>query len=97
MIRFVLLLLAIALLCAWLAPDNRFGESCARDLESHAFAMNFGHGALDDDPPAQSELDRRPPRQVVRRAATGAAMTAAHKRKRVTPFISKKPLAIAFT
>ena len=97
MVRFALLLLAIALLCAWFAPDSKLGESCARALESHVVATkHFGHGNLEDqegDPPAQFELDRRPTRQVARRDATGAAATAAHKRKRVTPFISKKVAA----
>lgn len=93
----MLLLLAVALLCAWLAPDSRLGESCARALESHVVAMrHFGHGDLDDEAEnslAQFELDRMPPRHVATRAATGAAVTAAHKRKRVTPFISKKVAA----
>jgi len=97
MIRFVLLLLAIALLCAWFAPDSRLGESCARALESHVVAMrHFGPGDLEDEerhPLAQFEVDRMPPRRAARRSATGAAVTAAHRRKRVTPFISKKVAA----
>ena len=97
MIRFVLLLLAITLLCEWFAPDSRLGASCARALESHAVAMsNFGHGDLEDeegDSVAQFELDRRPARKAARRATTAAAVTTTDRRKRVTPFISKKVAA----
>ena len=95
--RFLLLLLAATLLCAWFAPDSRLGVSCARALESNAVAMSrFERDGLEDEegaPLAQFELDRMPTRQAATRAATAAAVTTADRRKRATPFISKKVAA----
>ena len=46
MFGFLLLLLAVTLLCAWLAPGCALGESAAKALDASVFSMGFERGDL---------------------------------------------------
>ena len=84
MLAFLLLLIVVAVVCAWLAPGCELGQSAARALEASAISMG-----LEREDPEESEEDVPvPPRREGR-----AASTPTTKRKRVTPFISKKVAA----
>ena len=65
---------------------NGLGLTCS----AHGVATS----CFEEGPPlAKFELDRMPTRQAATRAATAAAVTTADRRKRATPFISKKVAA----
>ena len=110
MIWWLLIIMAIVLLCSCQSPRNELRESAIRALDSSVMAARF-EPPVDDDvvwnrkartpPRAEAGLSASPSKHV-RNAAmlqrrrevvpqTSTASTS--KRKRVTPFISKKTAA----
>ena len=81
MLGFLLLLLAVALLCAWLAPGCELGLSAARALEASALSMTFEQDDLDEVGPASATTPARTQRPEPAQAA--------RRRPRVTPFQAK--------
>ena len=89
MICLIVILAAIALLCAWIAPGSGLGASAAQALDSSVFMISqFGRRSLGDDEEEEPPVVLRPAArsQVVSRTA---APNPAVKRKRVTPFQAK--------
>ena len=87
MLRCLLVFLAAVLLCAWLSPSKKLRESALQALDS---SLRCGLDSLDTEHTENAEasavpLQRR--REVVSRTSTASTST---RRKRVTPFISKK-------
>ena len=86
MLRCLLVLMFIALLCAWLAPSKTLRDSALQALDSSVLC---GLGGLDTE---ETEAAERAPAPLQRRhevPQTSGASTST-RRKRVTPFISKK-------
>ena len=91
MLRCLLVFLAAVLLCAWLSPNKKLRESALQALDS---SLRCGLDSLDAEHIENAEtaavhLQRR--REVSSRSS--AVPTSTTKRKRVTPFISKKVAA----
>ena len=90
MLRCLLVFLAAVLLCAWLSPSKKLRESALQALDS---SLRCGLDSLDAEHTENAEaaavsLQRR--REVSSRSS---AVPTSTKRKRVTPFISKKVAA----
>lgn len=92
MIRFLLLLLGVLLLCSCLAPYGELQKSAVRALESGALMVARFEPQDDEagDAPKHEEVRTTPPPPFAAERRTAGAPT---KRKRVTPFISKKVAA----
>ena len=88
MIWWLLVLMGIVLLCAWLAPSKTLRDSALQALDSSVLC---GLGGLDTE---ETEAEESAPAPFQRRhevvvPQTSGASTST-RRKRVTPFISKK-------
>ena len=87
MIWWLLVLMGIVLLCSCLAPHNELRESAIRALDASVLC---GLGGLDTE---ETEAEESAPAPFQRRhevvPQTSGASTST-RRKRVTPFISKK-------
>ena len=91
MLRCLLVFLAAVMLCAWLSPSKKLRESALQALDS---SLRCGLDSLDAEhienaDTAAAPLQRR--HEVSSRSSAVPASTT--KRKRVTPFISKKVAA----
>ena len=87
MLRCLLVLMFIALLCAWLSPSKTLRDSALQALDSSVLC---GLGGLETKEMEAAEnatapLQRR--REISFRTSTASTST---RRKRVTPFISNK-------
>ena len=85
--RCFLILVGLALLCAWLAPSTELRHSAMRALES-SMLMVTRTGGLPEE-----ESDEGQPSALYRKECKATSARAPTKRKRVTPFISKKVAA----
>ena len=89
MLRCLLVFLAAVLLCAWLSPNKKLRESALQALDS---SLRCGLDSLDAEHIENAEtaavsLQRR------REVSSRSSAVPTSKRKRVTPFISKKVAA----
>ena len=87
MIRCFLILVAITLFCAWFAPESTLGESAARVLNSSSVLMA---SRVEDSDHYEEEDEGEEVWAPSRRARQFKSLPTALKRKRVTPFVSKK-------
>ena len=90
MLRCLLVFLAAVLLCAWLSPSKKLRESALQALDS---SLRCGLDSIDAEYTENADaaavpLQRR--REVSPRPSAAPTST---RRKRVTPFISKKVAA----
>ena len=105
MIWFLLLLLAVVLICSCLAPHSVLHQSAVRALESGALTVGSFGPQYDeaDDAPRHEEVRTLPPRAQARRTASpspskrgaNAEIKTALYRKRPTPLIQKR-VAVRF-
>ena len=84
------LLLACAV-CSWLCPSNKIAVSAVRALDSSINLLSRGYMAEDDDAPRHPPDQRAP---LLRDVASCKTHGLPVKRKRVTPFVSKKVAAM---
>ena len=89
MLRYLVVFLAVALLCACLTPNKTLRESALQALDS---GMLCGMDGLDAE---ETEVAERAAAPLQRRLEVSSRTSAspATKRRRVTPFISKKVAA----
>ena len=92
MLRYLAVLLAVALLCAYLAPNNTLRESALQALDSSLLCSLGGFDTEETDVEEEAAAPfqrRREGREVSSRPVASMSM----KRRRVTPFISNKMAA----
>ena len=89
MLRCLLVFLAAVLLCAWLSPSKKLRESALQALDS---SLRCGLDSLDDAELIENAETAAAASQR-RREVSSRPSAAPTKRKRVTPFISKKVAA----
>ena len=92
MLHYLAVFLAVALLCACLAPNKTLRESALQDLDS---SLLCGLGGLDTEETGAEEEAAAPfqRRREGREVSSHPAASTSKKRRRVTPFISKQNAA----
>ena len=88
MLRYLAVLLAVALLCAYLAPNNTLRESALQALDS---SLLCSLGGFDTEETDAEEGDTAPfqRRREGREVSSWSAAPTSTKRRRVTPFQAK--------
>ena len=86
MLRCLLVLMAIMLLCAWLAPSKKLRDSALQALDSGVLC---GMGGLDSEETEGEERAAAPFQQRHEVSSRTSAAPTATKRRRVTPFQAK--------